>query len=763
LAQELKMIQMIIQELHTFMKANNMKYMKFTVLSLVLASSAQAQIDMAFRRANAVALYEMSETSGPVVKDSAQLQPALDLTIADASASGIARGVQNGLPYLNILGRNLIQSAGPATKITNACKASGEMTIEVWVENREGAEPSTGNYPTADSAQPNRIVSLATNISKNNFYIGQFYEDAELLYSAINTSGSENQTRPGANLRTPIVTQKNQIIIPALEAVTPPDSKIQKMIVTLSKSEIAKFYLSDRIGTMTKTQQSTTGFNTEGALGLFNDWYTDAKLSLGNVASTPAEVSNSRLLFKSCSTNDQIKNDVTCGQNSRYWKGKIFLVAIYCKALTEDQIIGAAANVQFKNPVMAIDINVSITENLKKSQEIFQRLTGVKTPIYDPVLKQMERLIDANDSVGAAALATQDPRFYNITVRDFASKMSNRAETINVPLNDFTATVIGAVRDNLDARRLLYDNIVYMGDAKKVSAPSDLTFDHLRSNNHYESLDIQRADLSAVLTRFDKNGVALTQKVFDGQRPQEMPTPSGLLTTRAWMSEHAIAGTNRRLVEYNFREFLCIPLEQVADSQGPDNIVARDIDRFPGGSNAKYNTTCKACHTIMDGFRPAFAYMTFNAGYIMHSYTSPSVTSQAAEDMGQGMFKSREPNAENVHDKLNKNGTVFVGGKITTDDNWENNAKYGANKPYFEWKSTSGKGIQDFGRMISESKQFPICMAKRIYKQVCKREPAATDMQMINSAADEFVKTRNYNLKYLFQKITVSKECLGGN
>src|SRR5205085_1121378 len=143
----------------------------------------------------------------------------------------------------------------------------------------------------------------------------------------------------------------------------------------------------------------------------------------------------------------------------------------------------------------------------------------------------------------------------------------------------------------------------------------------------YESLDTQRIDLAKVL-------IPTTQKVFDGSKAQEMPTPVGLLTTRQWMAAHAIAGTNRRLVEFSFREFLCTPLEKVADSTGLDNVVARDIDRFPGGSHTKFTTTCRACHTIMDGFRPAFGYFTFNNDYVMHSFTSPTAKNQEDEDKG---------------------------------------------------------------------------------------------------------------------------------
>jgi phosphohistidine swiveling domain-containing protein len=147
----------------------------------------------------------------------------------------------------------------------------------------------------------------------------------------------------------------------------------------------------------------------------------------------------------------------------------------------------------------------------------------------------------------------------------------------------------------------------------------------------------------------------------------------------------------------------------------------------------------------------------------MHSYTSPAVKTQADEDKGLGMFKSNAAGATYVANKINRNETVFPSGGIVVDDTWGNNAIYGANKSFFAWKTTSGKGLTAFGQMISESKQFPICMAKRVYETVCKRETTSIDMPMINSAATEFSTKRNYNLKFLFQKIVTSKECLGGN
>ena len=142
-------------------------------LSMIVVSTAQAQIDMTYRRNNAVVLYEFNESSGNQVVDTSTIGSPLNLTIADASGAAIARGSDGGKSYLNLLTRNLIQSPGPATKVIDACKTSGELSIEAWFENNDPAKTSVGEFP-ANTDQPNRIVALSTDLRKNNFYLGQF-------------------------------------------------------------------------------------------------------------------------------------------------------------------------------------------------------------------------------------------------------------------------------------------------------------------------------------------------------------------------------------------------------------------------------------------------------------------------------------------------------------------------------------------------------------------------------------------------------------
>ncbi len=62
---------------------------------------------------------------------------------------------------------------------------------------------------------------------------------------------------------------------------------------------------------------------------------------------------------------------------------------------------------------------------------------------------------------------------------------------------------------------------------------------------------------------------------------------------------------------------------------------------------------------------------------------------------------------------------------------------------------------------ISESKKFQECMAERVFRSVCKRDPVDFDQTMLKSVATEFATAHNYDLRFLFSKIVTTKECLG--
>ena len=84
-----------------------------------------------------------------------------------------------------------------------------------------------------------------------------------------------------------------------------------------------------------------------------------------------------------------------------------------------------------------------------QAKRIYDRIAGV--PASDAQLTSM-----ASMSANAAAIfATNDPAFYNTTIRNLATPWTNRDQTVFAPLNDYTATVIGMVRDDVPFNTLL--------------------------------------------------------------------------------------------------------------------------------------------------------------------------------------------------------------------------------------------------------------------------------------------------------------------
>lgn len=334
--------------------------------------------------------------------------------------------------------------------------------------------------------------------------------------------------------------------------------------------------------------------------------------------------------------------------------------------------------------------------------------------------------------------------------------MSSREETIREPLNDFTATIMGVTRDGTDARQLLYGDFLYAADPARIPAgitiPSVLVTDRLRSNAHYAALERANLDVGATLLRVDGQQIANSDTTSIPN-----PDPAGILTSRAFIAAHAIAGTNRRLVEYTFREFMCLPIEGWADTLGSDFRIGRDVDRFPGGDNNKFLTTCKGCHSMQDGFRGAFAKWDFADNSAVH--VDNGVTT--------GGLQPRLDNG--VIYKLNRPDFVqYAGGYRTSDDSFVNNATRGANAYTLGWRepapdtsALSGRtnGVHAFGRLIAGSKRFPQCMAKRVWASVCHNELSSAEMESIYVSMGLNFENNGYNLKKLFEAVAIHPKC----
>jgi hypothetical protein len=439
------------------------------------------------------------------------------------------------------------------------------------------------------------------------------------------------------------------------------------------------------------------------------------------------------------------------------------MVAIYCSAHTDEEILGSIAPNNTKK-TYAINPAVTVTENHVRAAQLYTRITGERIALTAPIIsgvtdpnypsetyqKGMAQLVQEGNLYQAAQLATQHDGFFNITVRDFAKRMSTRDETVNTTLNDFVATVIGSVRDGLPATQLLTGNFFYMGDPSKMAAPSNILNDIVMSNNHYNRLEALNYNLRDVLMRVDR------QYLSNGTALVDHPDPAGLLTTRAFMAAHAVGGTNRRIVEYAFRQFACIPITGWAFANG-ENRIGPDVDRFPGGDHNKFLSNCRSCHSNMDSLRGAFAKYHFNNNFTKHGDIVRNIASTEMNETTTTMCRS----ANGVACKMNRNNDVFPQGYETVDDSFLRPEFVGSNAQYFGWTNgISSNGARGFGQMMTTTKAFQNCMTARAFRAVCKREPTSLEKQSLESVAEAF-KNDNYNLRNLFARVAVTNACMG--
>lgn len=388
-----------------------------------------------------------------------------------------------------------------------------------------------------------------------------------------------------------------------------------------------------------------------------------------------------------------------------------------------------------------------ISESRNAAWSLYKKLVGVTPSIDDPVVIEMESYIKKKNYLRAAQIATQQPNFYNNVVRDMAAKMSNLDETVSAPLSDFVATVIGATRDNLDARTLLTGDYFYMADSS-ANVSSDILKDILTTNTHYLRLEAANIDLHKVL-------IKEKQKIRGpGNKLLDHPEPAGLLTSTSFMRAHGLAGTNRRLVEYTMREFTCLPIESWGDVRASDAFVGKDVDRSPGGRSSEYNNRCKTCHSTMDSFRGAFAKFDF-AGFTRHTDTYPATAAIPADRVLQ------KPSGSGVVRKYNAIVIDPNVGYETKDNNWVNMATSDYHMKLFGWRGNykSGNGLRSFAVAVANSKAFSGCMARRVFKELCRREVSNEETSIVKSLAANFEK-QNYNLRSLFEEVAIRPECL---
>jgi hypothetical protein len=353
----------------------------------------------------------------------------------------------------------------------------------------------------------------------------------------------------------------------------------------------------------------------------------------------------------------------------------------------------------------------------EQAKRIYERIAGVPPSSAD--LQTMVNDITGQSGqaglLAAASYATNAPTFYDVTLKNFSMPWTNRDATVFSPLNDYVATVIGMVRDNVPFNTALSADILYVSNAAGLPAAS------IANDNHYATAEANGVDLWSTL-------VKTTQSATYG-----IPTAAtaGLITTRGAASAFFINGTNRAMFRFTMINQFCNDMPALMDTTRPSDRIRQDVARSPGGDSQIFLTNCVGCHSGMDPMAQAFAYYNFNATTGAMVYTP-----------GQ------------VQPKYLINAANFPYGFVTPDDSWSNRWRTGPNAA-LGWSPSlpgSGSGAKSLGQELASSQTFAQCQVQKVFQAVCFRAPQnSTDLATVASLTSNFT-SDGYNLKTVFQQ-----------
>ena len=389
-----------------------------------------------------------------------------------------------------------------------------------------------------------------------------------------------------------------------------------------------------------------------------------------------------------------------------------------------------------------------------QAKRIHDRLTGV--PPTDAMLDAMQAAIDsgADGPVRAAYYAMDGApdesaggEFYTTTLKNWATPWTNEAQDSFAALNDYSATVIGIARDNLDFREILAGDVIYTGNLPGIPAYSG------SNDDHYDFLESSGANLG------DEN--VLQRQLQSSVTGLPAEAVAGVMTTRAAARAFFVDGTNRAMFRFTLLNHLCMDLEQLKDSSRPTDRIRQDVSRSPGGDSTLFLNQCVSCHSGMDPMAQAYAYYEFS---YPEEEEFPNLGLEERKDLGQLVYT-----ASVVQEKYLINSTTFAPGYATPNHHWTNYWRLGENSARIGWRSSAansgmidlavnpafseGDGAASLGRELANTEAFSHCQVKKVFRAVCLREPRPDSQE--SAAFDGFVGNFNsvHDIKQTFAEV----------
>lgn len=182
-----------------------------------------------------VALYDFAGSEGAVVKDVSGVGQPLDLTIGDLKA------VRRSVGELEVVGKTAIASSGPAAKVIQAVRQSGEIAVEVWVRPANTSQKG-----------PARIVTISASPNERNLTLGQEGDryDVRLRTTRTTTNGMPSVSTPGRSLAT----------------------KLTHIVYSRERYGIARVFVDGKQVAEKRIDGSTSNWDERMRLGLANEF-----------------------------------------------------------------------------------------------------------------------------------------------------------------------------------------------------------------------------------------------------------------------------------------------------------------------------------------------------------------------------------------------------------------------------------------------------------------------------------------------------------
>ncbi len=178
-------------------------------------------------------LYHFAEEKGNVVHDVSGAGVPVNLKIANE------KGVRRTGGALTLTASTILLSEKPASRLSEALKRSGEITVEAWIT------PSDLGL-----SGPARIVTISKNSVERNVTLGQ---DKDKLEVRLRTTKTSTNGLPSTSSKPKAVAKK-----------------LTHIVYTRNRAGIAKIYLNGQLNSESKVE------------GDFSNWNSSFQFALGN-------------------------------------------------------------------------------------------------------------------------------------------------------------------------------------------------------------------------------------------------------------------------------------------------------------------------------------------------------------------------------------------------------------------------------------------------------------------------------------------------